>query len=55
MDSIFTLYRNSLDYFEKWTGIPHPFQKHGMVAVPDFQFGGMEHPGQSYFRIPPYF
>lgn len=45
MDSIFTLYRNSLSYYEKWTGIKHPFQKHGMAAIPDFQFGGMEHPG----------
>lgn len=50
MDSIFTLYRNSLDYFEKWTKISHPFQKHGMVAVPDFQFGGMEHPGAILFQ-----
>ncbi|WES98441.1 M1 family aminopeptidase [Chryseobacterium arthrosphaerae] len=50
MDSVFTLYRNSLDYFEKWTQIPHPFQKHGMVAVPDFQFGGMEHPGAILFQ-----
>lgn len=50
MDSIFTLYRNSLAYFEKWTGIPHPFQKHGMIAVPDFQFGGMEHPGAILFQ-----
>lgn len=50
MDSIFTLYRNSLAYYEKWTGIPHPFQKHGMVAVPDFQFGGMEHPGAILFQ-----
>jgi len=45
MDSIFILYRNSLSYYEKWTGIKHPFQKHGMAAIPDFQFGGMEHPG----------
>ncbi|MBK1896089.1 M1 family metallopeptidase [Chryseobacterium paridis] len=50
MDSIFTLYRNSLAYYEKWTGIPHPFQKHGMIAVPDFQFGGMEHPGAILFQ-----
>ncbi|AZA83246.1 aminopeptidase [Chryseobacterium lactis] len=50
MDSIFTLYRNSLDYYEKWTGIKHPFQKHGMVAIPDFQFGGMEHPGAILFQ-----
>ncbi|MBV8327800.1 M1 family aminopeptidase [Chryseobacterium sp.] len=50
MDSIYTLYRNSLDYYEKWTGIKHPFQKHGMVAIPDFQFGGMEHPGAILFQ-----
>ncbi|MFZ4928076.1 M1 family metallopeptidase [Chryseobacterium sp. Mn2064] len=50
MNSIFSLYRNSLNYFEKWTHIPHPFQKHGMVAVPDFQFGGMEHPGAILFQ-----
>ncbi|QIY90248.1 M1 family metallopeptidase [Chryseobacterium gallinarum] len=50
MDSIYTLYRNSLGYYEKWTGIKHPFQKHGMVVIPDFQFGGMEHPGAILFQ-----
>ncbi|AZB07702.1 aminopeptidase [Chryseobacterium sp. G0162] len=50
MDSIFSLYRNSLAYYEKWTGIKHPFQKHGMAAIPDFQFGGMEHPGAILFQ-----
>lgn len=50
MDSIFSLYRNSLAYYEKWTGIKHPFQKHGLVAIPDFQFGGMEHPGAILFQ-----
>ncbi|MDV3836608.1 aminopeptidase [Elizabethkingia anophelis] len=50
MDSIYNLYRNSLAYCEKWTGIPHPFQKHGLVVVPDFQFGGMEHPGAILFQ-----
>ncbi|WP_407500728.1 M1 family metallopeptidase [Elizabethkingia anophelis] len=50
MDSIYNLYRNSLAYYEKWTGIPHPFQKHGLVVVPDFQFGGMEHPGAILFQ-----
>lgn len=50
MDSIFSLYRNSFDYFEKWTNIRHPFQKHGMIAIPDFQFGGMEHPGAILFQ-----
>lgn len=50
MDSIYILYRNSLDYYEKWTGIKHPFQKHGMVVIPDFQFGGMEHPRAILFQ-----
>nr|WP_305050395.1 M1 family aminopeptidase [Elizabethkingia bruuniana] len=50
MDSIYNLYRSSLAYYEKWTGIPHPFQKHGLVVVPDFQFGGMEHPGAILFQ-----
>jgi aminopeptidase N len=50
MDSIYNIYRNSLAYYEKWTGIPHPFQKHGLVVVPDFQFGGMEHPGAILFQ-----
>ncbi|HIB8180634.1 TPA: M1 family metallopeptidase [Elizabethkingia anophelis] len=50
MDSIYNLYRNSLAYYEKWTGIPHPFQKHGLVVVPNFQFGGMEHPGAILFQ-----
>lgn len=45
LDSIIQLYTNSINYYEKWTGIPYPFQKHGMVSIPDFQFGGMEHPG----------
>ncbi|OPC23531.1 aminopeptidase [Elizabethkingia meningoseptica] len=50
MDSTYSIYRNSLAYYEKWTGIPHPFQKHGLVVVPDFQFGGMEHPGAILFQ-----
>ena len=26
------------------------FPKHGLVVVPDFQFGGMEHPGAILFQ-----
>ncbi len=50
LDSIFQLYENSLQYYQKWTGIQYPFQKHGMVSIPDFQFGGMEHPGAILFQ-----
>lgn len=42
---IFDQYKKYMSFYEEWTGIPYPFQKHGMVAIPDFQFGGMEHPG----------
>ncbi len=42
---IFNQYKSAVRFCEAWTGITYPFQKHGMVAIPDFQFGGMEHPG----------
>lgn len=45
LPAVFDLYKKSVLFYEQWTGIPFPFQKHGMVAIPDFQFGGMEHPG----------
>lgn len=45
IDSIFSLYKNSIGFYQRWTGLSYPFQHYGMVAVPDFQFGGMEHPG----------
>ena len=30
---------------EQYTGLPYPFQKFDFVAIPDFQYGGMEHVG----------
>ncbi|ANH81401.1 aminopeptidase [Niabella ginsenosidivorans] len=45
LQPIFEQYKKYVTFYEQWTGIPFPFQKHGMVAIPDFQFGGMEHPG----------
>ncbi|MBZ4191201.1 M1 family metallopeptidase [Niabella beijingensis] len=44
-DAIFDLYKKMVVFNEQWIGIAYPFQKHGFVAIPDFQFGGMEHPG----------
>ena len=40
MDSIYNLYRNSLAYYEKWTGIPHPFQNMGWLL---FLISNLEH------------
>lgn len=45
LQAIFDEYKKVIRFYEEWTGIPYPFQKHGLVAIPDFQFGGMEHPG----------
>jgi len=49
-DSIFILHRNAIDFLQRWTGILFPFQKIGFVAIPDFQFGGMEHPGEVQYK-----
>ncbi|WP_342647987.1 M1 family aminopeptidase [Mucilaginibacter sp. CSA2-8R] len=49
-DSIFIAHINALSFLEQWTGIPYPFQKVGFVAIPDFQFGGMEHPGEVQYK-----
>ena len=44
-DAIFDLHAAALAWLEEYTGIPYPFGKFDFVAVPSFQFGGMEHPG----------
>ncbi|HEY0271904.1 MAG TPA: M1 family aminopeptidase, partial [Chitinophaga sp.] len=50
LQKIFDLHTSSLKYYEEWTGISYPFQKFGFVAIPDFQFGGMEHPGTIQYK-----
>jgi aminopeptidase N len=50
MDSIFKGHADALHFLEGWTNIPFPFQKVGFVAIPDFQFGGMEHPGAVQYK-----
>lgn len=49
-DSIFRAHTAALNFLEEWTGIPYPFQKIGFAAIPDFQYGGMEHPGAVLYR-----
>jgi len=49
-DSIFQAHENAISFLEEWTGIPFPFQKVGFVGIPDFQFGGMEHPGEVQYK-----
>jgi aminopeptidase N len=50
VDSIFQAHAEALRFLETWTGIRYPFQKVGFVAIPDFQFGGMEHPGEVQYK-----
>jgi len=49
-DSVFVAHRDAINFLEDWTSIKFPFQKVGFVAVPDFQFGGMEHPGEVQYK-----
>ena len=41
---------HALDWMENYTGIRCPFDVYNVVAIPDFQYGGMEHPGAVYYR-----
>lgn len=46
---ILQLVCSSLDSLEAYTGIPYPFSKYDCVAIPDFQYGGMEHTGATLY------
>lgn len=41
---------SSLDYLEEYTSIPYPFAKYDCIAIPDFQYGGMEHTGATLYN-----
>lgn len=50
LNEVFRIHGNSLKFMEQWTEIPYPFQKFDFVAIPDFQFGGMEHVGAIQYK-----
>lgn len=50
VDSVFNIHKDAITFLEDWTSIPYPFKKVGFVAIPDFQFGGMEHPGVVHYK-----
>jgi len=39
-----------LAFLEAWFGLPYPYAKLDLVAVPEMAFGAMEHPGAITFR-----
>jgi aminopeptidase N len=49
-DTIFMLHQQSLDFLEKYTNYPFPFQKLDFALIPVFQYGGMEHVGAIQYR-----
>lgn len=55
LPSIFSIQSNALRFMEDYTQIPYPFQQFNFAALPDFQFGGMEHPGAIQYKAPTLF
>lgn len=49
-DTIFNLHQQALDFLEKYTNYPFPFQKLDFASIPVFQYGGMEHVGAIQYR-----
>ena len=47
---IFRLHGAALSFMEQYTGIAYPFQKFDFTALPDFQYGGMEHVGNIDYK-----
>jgi len=45
LDRVFDEAAEAVRWMEGYTGIRCPFEEYGMVILPGYQFGGMEHPG----------
>lgn len=50
LPEIWELLFSSLDSIETYTQIKYPFSKYNLVAIPSFQYGGMEHPGVTLYK-----
>ncbi|MEZ0611423.1 M1 family aminopeptidase [Fibrella sp. WM1] len=49
--SLFTLHADALRFLEDYTARPYPFHKFDFAAIPDFQYGGMEHVGAIDYKL----
>ena len=47
---VFRQVASAVRWMEDYTGIPFPFEKYDFIAIPGYQFGGMEHPGAVQFN-----
>ena len=45
LDQVFDETSQAVRWMEDYTGLKYPFSEYGMVILPDYPFGGMEHPG----------
>lgn len=50
LDSLFRIQEQAIEFLQVYTDIPFPFIKFDFIAIPDFQFGGMEHPGAIQYQ-----
>jgi aminopeptidase N len=50
LDPIFDTHAQALAFMEDYTQIRYPFQKFDFAAIPDFQYGGMEHAGAIQYK-----
>ena len=51
-EAVFDLHASSVEFLERYTAIPYAFGKFDFVAIPAFQFGGMEHAGKILYNAP---
>lgn len=41
---------HSIQFYDRWYGIKYPFGKLDMVAIPDYEWGGMENTASIFYR-----
>jgi aminopeptidase N len=42
--------QHSVEFYNEWFGIRYPFGKLDLLAIPDYEWGGMENTGSIFFR-----
>jgi aminopeptidase N len=51
LNTVFQIHKEALSFMEDYTKIKYPFQKFDFIAIPDFQYGGMEHVGAIDYKL----